>query len=313
MRAARSDSAEDRLEAAADRLVERGALRQALGPAEDGGERVVQLVRDTGNRLAERRHFLRLQQLVIDVARLVVQLLALADVADERLHAQAAVGGRRVGAAVSSTHTGALIGAAQAQQVVGDRAVGAQPFEQRDARLRIDEAIAVERPHVGLRRFARVAEDELEMGIGGDGRRRHRGRGSRCRRLHERLRTAARTPRRGDPRGDYRARCGCICRRCAGINGCNSVTSDYSASASAYGRLEAGSNSFSFAARMSRTEAPEACICIASRATSMQTAQVHAVRIPLRDVARWRCARRRSNRRCRGGPRARSRRSTARS
>ena len=37
-------------------------------------------------------------------------------------------------------------------------------------RLRIDEAIAVERPHVGLRRFARVAEDELQMGIGGDGR-----------------------------------------------------------------------------------------------------------------------------------------------
>jgi hypothetical protein len=31
---------------------------------------------------------------------------------------------------------------------------------------------------------------------------------------------------------------------------------------------------FSFAARMSRTEAPEECICIASRATSMQTAHV---------------------------------------
>ena len=43
---------------------------------------------------------------------------------------------------------------------------------------------------------------------------------------------------------------------------------------------------FSFAARMSFTEAPEACICIASRATSRQTAQVmpcgsHCVTSPL--------------------------------
>ena len=40
------------------------------------------------------------------------------------------------------------VGAAQAQQVVVDRAVGGEPFEQRDARLRIDEAIAIERPDV---------------------------------------------------------------------------------------------------------------------------------------------------------------------
>ena len=45
-----------------------------------------------------------------------------------------------------------------------------EAFEEGHTRLRIDESIAIERPHVGLRRFARVAEDELQMGIGGDGR-----------------------------------------------------------------------------------------------------------------------------------------------
>ena len=61
-------------------------------------------MRDARDRLAQRRHLLGLQQLVIDIARLVVQLLALADVADERLHPHAAVGGG-VAAAVNSTHT----------------------------------------------------------------------------------------------------------------------------------------------------------------------------------------------------------------
>ncbi len=45
-----------------------------------------------------------------------------------------------------------------------------EAFEEGHTRLRIDESIAIERPHVGLRRFAWVAEDELQMWIGGDGR-----------------------------------------------------------------------------------------------------------------------------------------------
>ena len=76
--------AEDRFEAAADGGVERCALGQPLRPAEDRGERIVQLVRDARNRLAERRHLLGLQQLVVDVAGLVVELLALAHIAHER-------------------------------------------------------------------------------------------------------------------------------------------------------------------------------------------------------------------------------------
>ena len=117
--------AEDGLEAAAHRVVERRALREALGPAEDRRERVVQLVRDAGDRLAERGHLLGLQQLVVDVARLVVELLALADVAHERFDAQRR---RRVPAdrrAPSARPRRRAVGAAQAQQVVGDGAVGA--------------------------------------------------------------------------------------------------------------------------------------------------------------------------------------------
>ena len=79
--------AEDDLETLL-RLVVDGAFRQAFGPRQDRGERVVQLVRDARDGLAERGHLLGLQQLVAAVARLVVALLALADVADERLDMQ---------------------------------------------------------------------------------------------------------------------------------------------------------------------------------------------------------------------------------
>ena len=58
-------------------------LGQTLGPTEDGGERVVQFVRDAGDGLAKSSHLFRLQQLLIQVAGLVVQPTALADVAHE--------------------------------------------------------------------------------------------------------------------------------------------------------------------------------------------------------------------------------------
>ena len=101
---------------------------------------------DARDRLAERRHLLGLQQLVIDVARLVVELLALADVAHERLDAQAAGVGRRIGPRGHLHPHRAVVGAAQPQQVVGDGAVRGQPLDERGAGLRIDEALAIERP-----------------------------------------------------------------------------------------------------------------------------------------------------------------------
>jgi len=48
------------------------------------------------------------------------------------------------------------------------------PFEQRVTRVRIDEAVGVERPDVGLRDGAVVPEDQFEMRVGSDRRRRIR-------------------------------------------------------------------------------------------------------------------------------------------
>ena len=47
-------------------------------------------MRDAGDRLAERGELLRLQQLVIEIARLILEPLALADVAHQRFDAERA-------------------------------------------------------------------------------------------------------------------------------------------------------------------------------------------------------------------------------
>ena len=106
----------DGVETAAHRIVERRPMRQPLGPAQDRGERVVQLVRDAGNRLAERRHLLRLEQLVIEIARLVVQLLALADVAHERFDATAPFSSAAIGARRQFDPDRGVVGATKAER-----------------------------------------------------------------------------------------------------------------------------------------------------------------------------------------------------
>ena len=80
-------------------------------------------------------------------------------------------GDGRVGRRRQFDPHGALVRAPETQEVVGDRAVGGEALEQRDARLRIDEAIAVERADVGFGRFAGVAEDQFQVRVGGDRRR----------------------------------------------------------------------------------------------------------------------------------------------
>ena len=70
-------------------------LGQTLGPAENGGERVVQFVRDAGDGLTECSHLFRLQQLLIQVAGLVVQPTPLADVAHEDFDVRGPVAARR--------------------------------------------------------------------------------------------------------------------------------------------------------------------------------------------------------------------------
>ena len=72
--------AQDDFQPAPHLRLERRLLGQALRPRQDRGEWIVEFVRDAGNRLAERGHFLCLEELVVDVAGLVVQFLALAHV-----------------------------------------------------------------------------------------------------------------------------------------------------------------------------------------------------------------------------------------
>ena len=107
--------AQDRFETALGLLVDR-SLREPLGPRQDRRERIVQLVRDAGNRLTERGELFRLQQLMIEIARLIFEPLALADVAHQRFDAKTVGGPFRVRGDFDPHRR--PVGAAQAQQVV---------------------------------------------------------------------------------------------------------------------------------------------------------------------------------------------------
>ena len=84
MRAARSDS--PRMTSRPCACVFSSTLRfsQAFGPRQDRRERIVQFVRDAGDGLAERGHFFGLEHLVTAVSILVVPLLPLRHVTDQR-------------------------------------------------------------------------------------------------------------------------------------------------------------------------------------------------------------------------------------
>ena len=60
------------------------------------------------------------------------------------------------------------VGAPQTQQVVLDDAVAREAVEELGARLRIDEAIAVDRPDVGGGPILGPAEDQTQVRIGGE-------------------------------------------------------------------------------------------------------------------------------------------------
>lgn len=155
--------AEDGLEAAAQGRRGR-LLREPFGRREDGRERVVQLVGHARHRLAERRQLLGLEQLLLQVARLVVELLALGDVADERADVQA--GGPRLGVDGDFGPEGAAVGSPQPEQHVGGGAIVGQAVEQGLPCAGVDEAVGVEGPDVGVGRLLRVAEGELEVAVG---------------------------------------------------------------------------------------------------------------------------------------------------
>jgi len=166
------------------RLVVHATFGEPLRPRQDGGERIVELVRDAGNGLPERGHLLGLQQLVAAVARLVVELLALADVPDQGLDAKGGAIGRparalragrqrrvalAVGRAGRDLHPDwRTIDTAHPEQQVGHTAFAIQPLDEQCACFGIDETGTVERLDVRFGRLRRVAEDRLQVGIGGD-------------------------------------------------------------------------------------------------------------------------------------------------
>ena len=60
-----------------------------------------------------------------------------------------------------------VVGAAKAQQVVGDRAITGKTVQECGAGMRIDEPLAIEGADVAFGSFAGVAKYQFEMGIGG--------------------------------------------------------------------------------------------------------------------------------------------------
>src|SRR5581483_11310018 len=156
----------------------------------------------------------------------------------------------------------AAVGPTQPQQVIVHVAVVRQAVEQRHTRLRIDEPLEFERPDVTRRRFAGVAEDQFEVRVGGQRRGLVRSKRTDEDAFLERFKQALQRQVSGFGIRDS----GFVVAHCpdVGAGGCGVGVW--------LGKLLLHLRSF--AARMSRTEATEACICIASRATSRHTAQV---------------------------------------
>ncbi len=120
---------------------------------------------DAGNGLSERRHLLGLQELRGKVSRVVVQLLALADVPYQGVDVQPTQVGGGIRTRRQFDPDGGPIRTPQPQQVVGHRSLGRQAIEQCRAGLRIDEPIGIERTDGFVSRVARVTEDEFQMGV----------------------------------------------------------------------------------------------------------------------------------------------------
>ena len=123
-------------------------------------------MRDARDGLPERGHLLGLQQLVVQVARLILELLAAADIANDGVHAQRAVGGRRVGGDLRPDQRAVV--AAESEQVVLDVSVRSQLIEELLACVRIDEACGVERLDVVLAGRGRRRQHRSQVRVRGE-------------------------------------------------------------------------------------------------------------------------------------------------
>jgi hypothetical protein len=124
-------------------------------------------MRDAGDGLAEGGRFFRLEQLLIQVARLIVELLPFADVTNERdqLHCLRRI---QLGVGGDLNPNRGAVHPPHPQQVIAHGAVALEPLEKCRSRRRVGKAIGRERIQAVLRRICRVAEDGLEVGIGGN-------------------------------------------------------------------------------------------------------------------------------------------------
>ena len=116
------------------------------------------------DRLAERGQLLGLQKLMVEIARLVFEALALGHVAHQRVHAQPLV--LDLGVSRHLHPHERAVGATQPQQIVGGGAVTAQAIDKSLARLRVGETLDFERTHVLFRRVRRIAEHQFQVRIG---------------------------------------------------------------------------------------------------------------------------------------------------
>ena len=153
---------ENRVEAAPGGAVEI-ALGEPLGAREDRRERVVEFVGDTGDGLPERRELFGLKQLVIEIARLILETFALADVTHQRFDAKTL--GCRLRPRGDLHPDWRAVGAPQPQQVVGHGSIALQALDEPVARLDVHEAIRRERADLLGRRLRGVPENQLEIGI----------------------------------------------------------------------------------------------------------------------------------------------------
>ena len=252
----------DGVEIAAGELVEPPPA-QPLGARQDRRQRVVQLVRDARHRLAQRGEFFGLRQLQIEIARLILQLSPLGDVAHQRFEAERLAGGKALGVGGDLDPHRRSVHAPQAEQVGADLAVAADLVQEIDARLIVDEPIGGEREHDGRRRVGRPAEHDLQVRIGGEGRGLVAADEADVHALLERF-EEVRERVVGEPRAT-----GFHDRRPSEESVVRALLRQ---SASACGR-GAPAYFFSMASRMAVSEAPELCIWRAWVATSMQTSQ----------------------------------------
>ena len=140
--------------------------RQTLRPGQNRRQRVVQLVCYAGYGLTQRRHLLRLQQLLAEVAALVLQLSSFADVAHERVETGPIRAVPRVQGGRDLDPDRAVVGAAEPQKVIADRPVTAELGDERLTRLWIDEPVGCERSKGVVRLLGGKAEHQSQVGIG---------------------------------------------------------------------------------------------------------------------------------------------------